>query len=154
MADMNYDQIYADWEQLPNDKSNQIVPGENIWVKVLPSGDLALNNNPLDERFRWQDVIRNGKIIHRRWNTKVPYMYQGDEDKEKDLAIRQRLFAALEPLGRPGFFCSGRGHLLLESDDAEACRHQVVDVLETLGIENNVAPLWHIKGESPPEEEN
>ena len=149
-AEVDYDKIYENWKDYPLVK-RAAIPQEKLWVRVLPSGDIGLDNNPLNEEFRWQDVLRGGKVIHRRWKTKVWYQYTDVVDDKASEARRGELYEALKDLGDPNFFWPGRAYVLMESDDAAGHREKVISALEKLDFETAVAPLWHIKGEPEPE---
>lgn len=158
MNAINYDEVYENWDSLPDGKIS--LAGEGLWVKRLPNGDVALNNNPLDENYRWQDVVRNGKVIHRRWNTMIWFFYEPASDdgktinEEKDKERRRAIGDAIKPIGNPNFFWAGRGYALMLSEDDAACREQLVAALDKVDIPTDVQPLWHMRGEPEPESDD
>jgi len=72
---MDYQEIYEHWSDLPDCHIH--FGGECMWGKQLPDGTIGLNNNPLQNEYRWQDIVRDVKpwpeILHRRWPVQVGF---------------------------------------------------------------------------------
>lgn len=146
---LNYDEIYEKWDEL-EDAKTRLVPGESMWAKKVGNGLLGLNNSPLDENFRWQDIIgADGTVVHRRWNTKVRYYYDAEKD---EASRREALFEMLKPVGHPGFFMASMGYVLVKDADAEAVRAKIVELFSDLDFETNIEPLWSLQGLPDPDE--
>jgi hypothetical protein len=117
-----YEAFYADEKLEALDDCRVELPGERLWGRVLPNGQIILNNEPAlgDESgdFRVYDVVQReaGKWVrvHRHYNAKILYRYEGSEHEELDVQIRKRLSDALKPLGRPAFFWSGMAHVFIK----------------------------------------
>lgn len=111
--------------------------GENLWGKTLSDGLVVLTNEPLHGEFRWHDVVRRQgtwpDLVYRRWKLKVQFSYTKEEVGTE---VRQAILDALKPIGHPGFFSSGYGHVFLEdkADGEERVRAAFGDLIDTLGI--------------------
>jgi hypothetical protein len=140
---MNYQDLYERWDEFEDVRFT--IPGETMWAKQLPDGALGLNNNPLDPKYRWQDVVIDGEVVHRRWTTRIEYRYKHLADKTQDLKQREALYEALKPLGSPSFFMPGMGFLL--SEEAVPVVHERMEsTLTELGIDFIVQPVWSAMG--------
>lgn len=138
--------IYAVWGDHPHDKTNRIVPGENLWVRQLPGGLLGLDNWPVDREYRWQDIYTAaGKRVWRRWNTSIGFIYATTDDDE---GTRKRIFDTLHADDvAVRFFWRGLGFAEFTSTDAAACRARLT-APELEGLIVEVEPAEDDDGEA------
>lgn len=131
--------IYANWNAYPDDKDRQIVSGERLWVKLLPHGLRGLNNHPLDRAHRWQDIRFGAKLVYRRWNTSIGFVYKPRVGLD-DLATRQLICQTLKADDvEIHFFWASWGYAEFKSADDAACRARLATPL-LADVVTNVAP--------------
>jgi len=142
---MNYAEVYAKFATLPDAKKifrDSEGFTENMWVKLHESL-FIINNFALNPQYRFQDVVDDsGTIVHRRWKTRVDFLYDADRVRY------QELIDALSPLGDVNLLTPSRGALLSEvvlTTDIEALRAKMLKTLSDLDMlgagENSVQPL-------------
>lgn len=116
---MNYtlQAIKAMLDSLPDAKA--IIPGERLWVKVLEPGIVILNNNPLDDRYRWLDICKvEGNtvvsLIQRMYPIRLGFQWTSAATEQEDMELRKQLAASLEKLEWVdiSFFYAGMGFIL------------------------------------------
>lgn len=143
--EINYEEIYEGWSSLPQCRVhiNTGDGGENLWGRSLPDGTRGLDNNPLNDGYRYQDIVESTgsapKVLHRRWNAMVWYEYDEPEDKDEALVRRKVLLSVLKPIGFPSFFTVGTGYVLLK--DAKDAVNIVQGVLSPLDFIKTVVPV-------------
>ena len=144
-AEINYDEVYEKWNELPD--CGIRLPGESMWGKVLPDGNYGINNVPLSPFFRLHDIVLTKNIsdedadkliVHRRWNGMFWYNYIVPEGLTKDEAseVRKKIYDELKPLGQPGFMWVGLGYLMCETDfPNDEIYPKILECLSKAGIE-------------------
>ncbi len=106
--------IYNKFDELPDGKIT--LEGEGLWCKKLPNGMVVLNNNPLSDNYRYQDIINGVVVIYRRWRLKLRFRYPVVENAGTNLKRRKAILKALKPFGEVSFFVEGMGYILLEKN--------------------------------------
>lgn len=145
-----YDKFYAEnvWKELKQCRIH--IPGENLWGRLLPNGERILDNEPLDERWRYQDVVDgNLNIIHRRWNSKIWFEYEALEDEDKDIKRRGELFEAAKSVGNVNFFFRGIAYVLSEEKDYHTAVQAVKNALKDIPFVRSVARISDEEDKAP-----
>ena len=146
---MNYDEIYERWDEFEDCRVR--IPGENLWAKKLPDGNYGLNNSPLHDEYRYQDIVSSthlppdqaeSLIVYRRWKHLLPFEWDESEDEEVAAPRRKKMIEAFD--GKQGgrmlvnasFFCREHGYFLVagETSDARAW-DRIQRRLSAIGIE-------------------
>lgn len=148
---MDYTSIYEEWDGLPDCRIRIALydeGGERVWGKVLPDGTFGINNLPLHEEYRYQDivvpsislgdlVIRDSKALrHRRWKQKVVYGWNEPADEDTGKSIRQKILDLADEQGfYASFWSPGWGSIMLQEDVTfEEATTRAASLLESLGI--------------------
>lgn len=116
-------EVYADkvWAKL--DDCRVHIPGENMWGKKLPDGTVAINNDPIDHDYFWQDIVKvhsnndAGEVVHRRWQVKIWFKYEPAKTENKDIERRKELLKATRLIGHMSFFTTGLGYIYIKKPE-------------------------------------
>lgn len=127
LSETEIDKIYKNWGKQRATKihiTDSQGRGESVWGLVVGDGLVAINNVPLMDDYRWQDIVTGGgsrpSIVHRRWHTRLWFNYDAAEDEKGDLERRKAIFNALKPVGHVGFMWKGLAYILMEMKKTKA----------------------------------
>lgn len=133
-------EFYDNWDSYPDGKINLKDDDlrECVWCKELPGGFKGINNNPITSGHHWQDILYMGKVVHRKWEGKLPFFYPPAQTEKEDIERRKILNESLNKFGEVWFFYSGMGYIWVEKKLPEIPK-QVSEVLKEIPfIKNNV----------------
>lgn len=127
LSQAEIDKIYKNWGKQPASKisiEDSERNRESVWVFVVGDGLVAINNVPIMDDYRWQDIVTMGSsrptIVHRRWHTRLWFNYDNADTEKEDLKRRKAIFNALKPIGHAGFMWKGLAYILMEMKKTKA----------------------------------
>lgn len=123
-------------QQLGWEHRKLYIPGESFWGLRLPGGEYFIDNDLLDDKYQFGDIVqadqgRNVRsLLYRTFYRKYGFLYNpGTGDAVAKTAIRESLYlrwsqAPESPKLSGGFLIDGRGHLLVRAGvrDADVLR--------------------------------
>lgn len=114
---MDYNRVYSEWDTLPH--CRLATTGETLWGRVLPDGTFGVDNLPLNEKYRWQDIVTSknmdlGEIIHRRW--KHMFWISFTPNPDDSIGERENVCNILEGVGEFSFWSDGNISLMFDCD--------------------------------------
>ena len=104
------------------------IPGESLWARVLSPGVVMLDNNPLDTRYRYADVVEVSgrdvaRVLERTFTQRFGFGYEweekGDDVSDPDMPARKDIAARCHTFGNKAhysFFVEGMGFVSLQKD--------------------------------------
>jgi len=125
----DYEEIYKNWWTFPDCRIHLSLEGEGegMWGKELPGGLFGINNEPVSDRYMWQDIVRTKEVrnmlalVHRRWAIKVYFTWDEPEDEKSALPLRKRIHEALQAQGTaPGFMWKNLAYTHFRADVGQA----------------------------------
>lgn len=127
-------------EELPDCRVT--IPGEGMWGKKLPDGNIIINNVPLNTGYRYKDVVSpkeygmdgERKIIFRFFLGQVWFKYQPKKTETEDRELRKSFVKALEGIGEPGFALPGYGYLNCRTND-QNLQEKLMEAVKAANLE-------------------
>jgi|SaaInlStandDraft_5_1057022.scaffolds.fasta_scaffold00604_19 hypothetical protein len=136
---LDINKIYEGWWDLQDTRTG-LIPGETMWAKEISPGVIGLNNNPIHEDYRWQDILVGRTVVHRRWNTRIAFGYAVPKDSKDETARRELIWEKANENGWScDFWSPGEGHISFESADHAACSAALFAVLDAFEFDTTIS---------------
>lgn len=131
--------VTIEWE---NDGS------ERLWARRVGDGLVMLDNDPLDARYQYGDLVRLGggttvrEVVRRIFPARFGFMWASAAHEADDVELRRRIAEACLALGAAryslSFFRAGLGFVLAADGVAQ---EQVVSTLSSVDVVFSVARI-------------
>lgn len=100
------------------------IPGERLWARIVDTNIVMLDNKPLDDRYRYADIVQVkgdmvGEVLERVYAHRYGFRYTAKKVEAEDMPIRKDIADRWTPYGNNvtgSFFWAGMGFILTTAD--------------------------------------